>query len=302
VVKYSCDRPYSFAYGSQRSALPGPGTEGASVRRRGQDAALAAGRRRAVRRRPQSTSHGCIRREERLEAREQPPRALFTLSTTSSYEPSPEGQRFLVTAVVSDASPITVILNWKPPSRCEASHSRGHGGGAVCHWPQPGIRHGLTRRPPARTRTPIRQSVMASVWGTGSTLFVRGTVQDPRADRVQGCRTPASTRARRSAVPISSRCQVSAAACRADNAASDPRQRLCRAERRDALHGDHEQQSISPQFPGVLLLQGAEHNRTRVRVTSVKRVFRPTVSNRTVSKSIVQSPRLKRFHDVEVDI
>ncbi len=46
-----------------------------------------------------------------------PPRALFTLLTTSSYEPSPEGQRFLVTARVSDASPITVILNWKPPSR-----------------------------------------------------------------------------------------------------------------------------------------------------------------------------------------
>ena len=44
-----------------------------------------------------------------------PPRALFTLSTTTSYEPSPDGQRFLVTAVVSEASPITVILNWKPP-------------------------------------------------------------------------------------------------------------------------------------------------------------------------------------------
>jgi hypothetical protein len=46
-----------------------------------------------------------------------PPRALFTLTTTSSYEPSPDGQRFLVTAVVSEASPITVILNWKPPGR-----------------------------------------------------------------------------------------------------------------------------------------------------------------------------------------
>lgn len=46
-----------------------------------------------------------------------PPRALFTLKTTSSYEPSPDGQRFLVTAVVSEASPITVILNWKPPTR-----------------------------------------------------------------------------------------------------------------------------------------------------------------------------------------
>lgn len=46
-----------------------------------------------------------------------PPRALFTLSTTTRYEPSPDGQRFLVTAVVSDASPITVILNWKPAAR-----------------------------------------------------------------------------------------------------------------------------------------------------------------------------------------
>ena len=45
------------------------------------------------------------------------PRALFTLSTTSSYEPSPDGQRFLVTAVVSEPSPITVIMNWKPPVR-----------------------------------------------------------------------------------------------------------------------------------------------------------------------------------------
>ena len=45
------------------------------------------------------------------------PRALFTLSTTSNYEPSADGQRFLVTAVVSEASPITVIMNWKPPVR-----------------------------------------------------------------------------------------------------------------------------------------------------------------------------------------
>jgi hypothetical protein len=55
------------------------------------------------------------RSDSKLES--SPPRALFTLLPTSSYEPSPEGQRLLVTAVVSDASPITVILNWKPPSR-----------------------------------------------------------------------------------------------------------------------------------------------------------------------------------------
>ena len=47
----------------------------------------------------------------------EPPRALFTLSTATRYEPSPDGQRFLVAAVVSEASPITVILNWKPPTR-----------------------------------------------------------------------------------------------------------------------------------------------------------------------------------------
>jgi hypothetical protein len=47
----------------------------------------------------------------------EPPRALFTLSTATRYEPSPDGQRFLVAAVVSEASPITVILNWKPPAR-----------------------------------------------------------------------------------------------------------------------------------------------------------------------------------------
>ena len=43
------------------------------------------------------------------------PRELFTLKSTSGYEASPDGQRFLVTAVVSEASPISVILNWKPP-------------------------------------------------------------------------------------------------------------------------------------------------------------------------------------------
>jgi hypothetical protein len=45
------------------------------------------------------------------------PRALFTLSTTTAYEPSPDGRRFLVTALVSQTSPISVILNWKPPER-----------------------------------------------------------------------------------------------------------------------------------------------------------------------------------------
>ena len=38
-------------------------------------------------------------------SRRGPPRALFTLSTTSSYEPSPDGQRFLVTAVCRMPAP-----------------------------------------------------------------------------------------------------------------------------------------------------------------------------------------------------
>jgi Tol biopolymer transport system component len=58
------------------------------------------------------TAVSIVRSESRFESG--PPRTLFTLATTSTYEPSPDGQRFLVTAVVSDASPITVILNWKP--------------------------------------------------------------------------------------------------------------------------------------------------------------------------------------------
>jgi hypothetical protein len=48
------------------------------------------------------------------------PRALFALKSTSGYEASPDGQRFLVTAVVSEASPISVILNWKRPGRIGA--------------------------------------------------------------------------------------------------------------------------------------------------------------------------------------
>jgi Tol biopolymer transport system component len=53
---------------------------------------------------------------ERFEAG--PPRPLFPIrvETTGGYEPSADGQRFLVTTVVSEASPITVILNWKPPA------------------------------------------------------------------------------------------------------------------------------------------------------------------------------------------
>jgi serine/threonine protein kinase/Tol biopolymer transport system component len=44
------------------------------------------------------------------------PQPLFPLPG-DQYEPSPDGQRFLTSTNVSPASPITVILNWKPPSR-----------------------------------------------------------------------------------------------------------------------------------------------------------------------------------------
>ena len=46
-----------------------------------------------------------------------PPHGLFPLSSPQAYEPSPDGQRFLVARTVSEASPISVILNWKPPGR-----------------------------------------------------------------------------------------------------------------------------------------------------------------------------------------
>jgi serine/threonine protein kinase/Tol biopolymer transport system component len=47
------------------------------------------------------------------------PRALFRLPEgwDGSFEPAPDGQRFLITKAVADASPISVILNWKPPAR-----------------------------------------------------------------------------------------------------------------------------------------------------------------------------------------
>ncbi len=46
-------------------------------------------------------------------------RVLFKLPEGSGgvFEPSPDGRRFLTMRSVSDASPITVILNWKPPAR-----------------------------------------------------------------------------------------------------------------------------------------------------------------------------------------
>jgi Tol biopolymer transport system component len=42
------------------------------------------------------------------------PVALFTLPPNSDYAASRDGQRFLVNKIVKDASPITVLLNWRP--------------------------------------------------------------------------------------------------------------------------------------------------------------------------------------------
>ncbi len=44
-------------------------------------------------------------------------RSLFTLPEFESYVPSHDGQQFLVNTSVSETSPITVLLNWKPPVR-----------------------------------------------------------------------------------------------------------------------------------------------------------------------------------------
>jgi Tol biopolymer transport system component len=47
--------------------------------------------------------------------------ALFTLPGYRSYDPSADGRRFLVVRAVSDASPITILLNWRPPDE-QAAH------------------------------------------------------------------------------------------------------------------------------------------------------------------------------------
>ena len=45
------------------------------------------------------------------------PHALFTLREGDSYDVAPDGQRFLVNRAISDAGPITMLLNWSPPAR-----------------------------------------------------------------------------------------------------------------------------------------------------------------------------------------
>ena len=43
------------------------------------------------------------------------PSVLFALSQGAGYEASTDGQRFLLNEVTKNPSPITIILNWKPP-------------------------------------------------------------------------------------------------------------------------------------------------------------------------------------------
>ena len=43
------------------------------------------------------------------------PRALFTKLPTDQYMPSFDGQKFLISRVVAEPPPISIILNWKPP-------------------------------------------------------------------------------------------------------------------------------------------------------------------------------------------
>ena len=42
------------------------------------------------------------------------PVPLFTVSIGATYEPTPDGQRFLLTEITKPPSPITILLNWKP--------------------------------------------------------------------------------------------------------------------------------------------------------------------------------------------
>jgi hypothetical protein len=39
---------------------------------------------------------------------------LFRVPLNDWYEPSGDGQRFLIIKTVSDPPPVTILLNWKP--------------------------------------------------------------------------------------------------------------------------------------------------------------------------------------------
>jgi eukaryotic-like serine/threonine-protein kinase len=53
------------------------------------------------------------------------PVALFSVSPGATYEASPDGQRFLIYEITKEASPITILLNWKP-RRCVATRESSH--------------------------------------------------------------------------------------------------------------------------------------------------------------------------------
>ena len=53
-----------------------------------------------------------VPKEERLEPGN--PVALFPVSVGGTYEPTPDGQRFLISEITKPPSPITILLNWKP--------------------------------------------------------------------------------------------------------------------------------------------------------------------------------------------
>jgi hypothetical protein len=42
------------------------------------------------------------------------PVPLFSMPVGATFVTSPDGQRFLISRVVEEAAPITVLLNWKP--------------------------------------------------------------------------------------------------------------------------------------------------------------------------------------------
>jgi Tol biopolymer transport system component len=42
------------------------------------------------------------------------PVALFSLPPGTTFEPAPDGQRFLINEIVKDPAPITILLNWRP--------------------------------------------------------------------------------------------------------------------------------------------------------------------------------------------
>ena len=72
---------------------------------------------RAVLSRARQATDGRGHRAARTDARRGAAALPVHDAEVPASQPSPDGRRFLVNTVVSDASPITVILNWKAPGR-----------------------------------------------------------------------------------------------------------------------------------------------------------------------------------------